>query len=115
MALLDDFKARFPGYDTATADTYVPIMEDARLAYFAEDYSADNKELVLNLVAHLVTVEARASDSAERLEASRTVGSVSQSFQAGTASNPLNEFFSSTRYGQVYLRLLRHRGGGVFV
>lgn len=115
MALLDDFKARFPAFDEDTADTYVPIMEEARLAYFAEDYSASNKELVLNLIAHLATVEARASDSPEQIEASRTVGSVSQSFQSGAMAQPLDEFFTSTRYGQAYLRLLRFRRGAMFV
>lgn len=113
MALLDDFKARFPGIPTATADTYVPILEDVWPEYFGGDYNAANKEIVLQLLAHLVTTEAAAGNGPAQVEASRSVGSVSVSFQAGASSA---SWFGTTRYGQRYLELLRSRGGGaVFV
>lgn len=113
MALLDDFKARFPGIATATADTYVPILEDVWPEHFGGDYNADNKEIILQLVAHLVVTEAATGNAPAQLEASRSVGSVSVSFAAGAGAAPND--FAATRYGQRYLQLLRQRGGAVFV
>jgi len=114
MAILDDFKARFPGIPTATADTYVPVLEAVWPQYFGGAYDTGNKEIVLQLLAHLVTVDALAGAGPMQTEASRSVGSVSVSFQAGAAAkSALTDFFRSTRYGQQYLLLLSQRGYGV--
>jgi len=58
MAVSDDFKSRFPEFDAVTVDQYIPILEPVWPSYWGGDYAAPSgQEIVLNLLAHLITAE----------------------------------------------------------
>ena len=118
MALIDDFKARFPEFADAVVDLYIPILEPVYPAYYALAYVAATKEATLNLLAHLITLEtsAGASSSSSQAVASKSVGSVSVSYQASTYSGgELYESYRGTKYGQRFLTLTASRYGGAAV
>ncbi len=115
MALIDDLKARFPEFDTAVVDQYLPILEDVWPCYYGQAYTACNKEIILNLVAHLVVIESAQNASPVKEESSRSVGSVSVSFESRASANNLSDFFGSTKYGQKYLLLTSTRRRAFFV
>lgn len=109
MAILDDFKARFPDFDEADADQYVPIFENVWPAYFNREYEP-NKEIVLNLIAHLIVMEQQDGAGPLQSAQSKSTGSVSASYHP-RESGRLEDFFASTKYGQRYLLLTRTRYG----
>lgn len=116
MAILDDFKTRFPEFDTAQADTYVPILEDVWPCYYGGKYEGCGQEIVLNLLAHMITIEASPGSGNVKSTQSKSVGNVSVSYSPGYA--PTSErmaWLKTTKYGMRYIMLTRHRQGGVFV
>ena len=118
MALLDDFKARFPEFSVPVADQYVPILEPIWPCYWNGEYDTDEctKEIVLNLLGHLITVETSSGSGNVKTTASKSVGSVSVSYDAGfAASSERVAWFKTTKYGARYLLLTRPRQGAVFV
>lgn len=115
MALIDDFKARFPEFETATVDTYLPILEPVWPSYYGVTYSTASKEAVLNLIAHLITMETSGSSGASQQVASVSVGSVSESYQAAASVSEGAVFWNSTKYGQRFRRLTQGRYGGIAV
>lgn len=116
MALIDDFKARFPEFDTADADTYIPILEPLWPCYYGGSYEGCDVEIILNLLAHLLVSELSTSIETIKDVASQSVGSVSVSYAtASTSTNERSDWLRSTKYGQRYLMLTRTRAGGVFV
>ena len=115
MALLDDFKARFPEFGVADADRYIPILETVWPEYFGKPY-ADNKEAVLNLNAHLMVGEISTSKESAQIVSSESVGSVSTSYASPThEGGALYDFFNSTKYGQRFWMLTKNKRGGVAV
>jgi hypothetical protein len=115
VALIDDFKARFPEFPTATVDAYLPILEPVWPCYYGRSYTTC-PEIVLNLVAHLMVGEVAASQSAPQVVASKSVGSVSTSYAAMSHSGgALFDFFNTTKYGQRFWMLTRNKFGGVAV
>lgn len=117
MALIDDFKTRFPEFDTAVVDQYLPILEPIWPCYFGGDYADPcDKEAALNLIGHLLTSEIQAGSSTVKEVASKSVGNVSVSYSAGHVSTSERmTWLRSTKYGMRYIMLTRHRQGGVFV
>ena len=117
MALVDDFKTRFPEFETAVVDQYLPDpLESVWPCYYGGDYSiACDKEAILNLVAHLMLLEIQTSSASPQSVASQSVGDVSQSFVAKNSSGYDNDFFMSTKYGARFLYLTASNIGGVFV
>ena len=109
MTVQDDFKARFPEFDEADVDQYLPVLEDVWPAYFNRKYEP-NKEVVLNLIAHLVVTEKQAGTGPVQSAQSKSVGSVSVSYR-DRESGRLEDFFGTTKYGQRYLFLSRTRYG----
>lgn len=115
MALLADFKARFPAIPTADADTYVPILENVWPEYYGKQYEG-NEEIVLNLVAHLLVAEKDSGSSQSKSVESKSVGNVSVSYSASTQTGgPDYDFFRTTKYGQRYLILIKSSRGAYFV
>ena len=112
MSLLSDFKTRFPDIGTVTADKYVGILEPVIPHYYGGAYDGVGKEITLQLLAHLVTVESARGNGPTRSETSKSVGSVSVSYESATASGgALYDFFRTTRYGQQFLLLTRRNIG----
>lgn len=117
MALLDDFKARFPEFDAATADQYIPILEPIWPCYYGGTYTDPcGQEIVLNLLAHMLTIETSPGSGNVKSTQSKSVGNVSISYSQGYApTSERNDWLSRTKYGMRYTMLTRHRQGGVFV
>jgi len=88
MAVSDDFKSRFPEFDAVTVDQYIPILEPVWPSYWGGDYAAPSgQEIVLNLIAHLITAEISAGSENVKTALSKSVGSVSVSYSQGYRSN----------------------------
>ena len=116
MALIDDFKARFPEFTDAVVDQYIPILEPVWPCYYNKTYENCNQEAILNLVAHLLVMEVRNGAASIQNVASKSVGSVSTSFQASTASQgQMTDLYNSTKYGQRFLLLIGRNYGGIAV
>jgi hypothetical protein len=117
MALIDDFKTRFPAFDTAVVDQYLPILVPVWPCYYGGTYDDTcEQEIILNLIAHLLVTETIAGNGNVKSTSSQSVGNVSVSYSEGYASNSeRSAWFKTTKYGSRYLMLTRKRQGGVFV
>jgi len=118
MAFIDDFKTRFPEIDIATVDTYFPINETTYQCYFGAVYIGDgncNDEAILQLMAHLITIDSNSGSSSLKDKSSQGVDGVSVSFNSVPVTSQNDAFFMSTKYGQRYLQLRAHHFGGFFV
>ena len=117
MALIDDFKTRFPEFDTATVDQYLPILEPLWPCYWGGNYTeACGQEIVLNLIGHLLVVETSAGSGNVKSAQSKSVGSVSVSYSQSVApSSERKSWLNTTKYGMRYLLLTSRSAGGVFV
>lgn len=121
MALIDDFKVRFPEFDSTVVDNRLPFLEDVFHCYFGANYGANacDDEAILQLLAHLMVLDGQTQNGNQlplQLEASKSVGSVSVSYTAGfVSSSDRDAFFGLTMYGQMFLMLTRSRRGGYFV
>lgn len=116
MALIDDFKQRFPEFDGGVVDQYFPVVEPVYPCYFGGDVNVPcDKEAALNLIAHLITVNSAPTATAKRAAASKSVGSVSVSYGTSSDTRANADFFNTTRYGQQFLTLTQHNIGGFFV
>lgn len=119
MSILDDFKARFPEIDPAKADVLVPIYENIYSCYYGGDYAvACDKEAILLLLAHLVVTDPQytggSGSAPSRSTQSKTVGSVSVSYDAVESGSNQTVWFNSTRYGQMFLMVTANNIGPKF-
>lgn len=113
--MIDDFKARFPEFSSAVVDQYLPPLMNAWQCYYGKPYTACNKEIILNLLAHLLTLSRSKGASSVRQQSSRTVGSVSVGFEATASGSNLSDFFGATKYGQAFMFLTSTRRRAFFV
>jgi len=115
MSIQDDFEARF-----AAAVPPIPWVEAIAStwpSYTCLQYNEKNKEAILNLIAFLLTNASAPGTGSARNVASKSVGSVSVSYEASASqSSNLASWFNSNRYGQTYWILSGgRRVGAVFV
>ena len=117
MALIDDFKIRFTEFQESVVDQYIPILEPVWPCYYGGSYDDScDKEIVLNLVAHLLVAETASGSTTVKNTQSQSVGNVSVSYAPGMASSSFrDDWLGSTKYGQRYMMLTRSRSGAVFV
>ena len=117
MPIIDDFTGRFPEFDIAIVDQYLPILEPLWSCYWGGSYDEPcGKEIVLNLIAHLIVGETTAGSGNIKEVQSKSVGSVSVSYSPGVApSSARNVWLNTTRYGSRYLLLTSRPVGGIFV
>lgn len=115
MALIDDFKTRFPEFPSATVDSYFPVLEEVWPAYYNTTYQASTKEAVLNLLAHLLVGETSTSPGTVGTVQSKSAGGVSVSYAAPQSISQMQSMFGSTKYGQRFMLLTRRNYGGVAV
>lgn len=113
MALIDDFKSKFPNFDATNVDTYFPSIQDDYKCYYGGTYgnnSCDNI-IILYLLGHLYYTYVNSIENGvtpPTIESSRSVGRVSVSIDTSLyKDNGDDVFFSSTVYGMQYLRLIR--------
>jgi len=117
MTLACDFKIRFPEFDAETVNLYLPILDPLWACYWGGSYDEPcGKEIVLNLLAHLLSVETQAGSGNIKTAQSKSVGSVSVSYSQGyAATSERKAWLNTTRYGSRYLLLTSRSAGGVFV
>jgi len=114
MTVIDDFKARFPEFDTTEVDTYLPTLIELWTCYWGGTYVDCGVEVVLNLLAHMFVQEIAGGSGALKDETSKSVGNVSASYSIKTESER-SLWFRATRYGMRFLLLTMHDHGGYFV
>lgn len=95
--LLDDFKARFPEFEASKVDAVFSVLESSYNLYYGETYSADNADVILQLLAHLFVNETMMN---------KTMGGVVEEVDDEMA------FFKTTKYGQRFMLLIKHHHGG---
>ena len=117
MSLLTDFKTRFPELTNTQTDLVIPTLEQVWPCYYGGDYSlVCDREVILNLVAHLFVDETSAGSGSLKSVSSKSVGSVSVSYANATYSGGEGyDFFKTTKYGKRYLMLTQQNSGAVFV
>ena len=117
MAIIDDFKARFPNFDSAVVDVILPIIEPIYPCYYGGSYSSPcGKEIILNLLAHLFVSETNPSNAPSKTALSLSADGVSTSFEQFASQESMQEkFFATTKYGKTYLMLINSSVGGFFV
>jgi hypothetical protein len=118
MALIDDFKARFPEFDSAKVDEIVPTLDGVWQCYYGGDYENPcDKEAVLMLMAHLFVEESSPGTEGPKETTNKAVGNVSVGFAsgAGGAMNRLWPHFGSSKYGKRFMLLINKNSGAVFV
>ena len=117
MARIDDFKARFPSFDTAVVDSLFPVVEPVSSVYFGGDYDANplEREMFMQLWAHMITIESKRSGDSVRNKSSKAVGSVSVSYEASQSESGRLGWFNTTKYGQQFVLLSCQTQGAVFV
>lgn len=120
MALLDDFKGRFPEFPEDVADTFVPPLDGVWQFYYGGDYDVPrDREAILNLAAHLALMDSGTASNTGaagyRQSTSKSVGSVSVSYATGSDETATDSFYMATRYGQRFLMLRRYNAGAMFV
>ena len=118
MAVIDDFKSRFAEFSVSDVDTYLPALIDEYPFFYGGDYEESDNEkfIILYLLAHLLVGELalQSGSGPDKIEASKSVGSVSVSYFNGRYDKQ-DEFFMATRYGQRYLRLISKNLGARWV
>lgn len=115
MALIDDFKARFPEFPASVVDQYFPIIESYWQCYYGYPYEGCYKEAILNLIAHLMVMETTTGSGSIRNVTSQSVGSVSESFESASSTGGLYDLFGTSKYGQRFLFLISRSHGPRFV
>ncbi len=97
MSIQTDFEARFPTIP------WVEAVASTWPAYTCLEYNDQNKEAILNLIAFLLTNASAPGAGSARNVASKSVGSVSVSYEASASQGSnLASWFNSNRYGQTY-------------
>lgn len=114
MTVIEDFKTRFPEFDTTEVDTYLPTQIEIYPCFYGGLYEDCGVEIILNLLAHMLTQETADGVESLKSENSKSVGSVSVSYGLETKSER-GLWFRSTKYGMRYLLLTRYNHGGQFV
>jgi hypothetical protein len=121
MAMIDDFKTKFPMIPDATVDTYFPMFKTNYKCYYGAEYGNNicDDEAILYLIAHLITTTQQSvliGSTPNFAVANESVDGVSTSYFMGNATVSLNEsFFLSTIFGQMYLQLISKNVGACFV
>lgn len=108
MDIQADFELRFPGIP------WVDAVASSWIYYTCLQYDERSKEAILNLIAHLLTLASRPGGGAtsSRNVASKSVGSVSVSYEATAGSTSgLASWYSTTGYGQIFWMLTGRRVG----
>lgn len=118
MAFIDDFKTKFPEFDTAKVDSYFATSENDYQCYFGAIYQGNGEcddQAILMLQAHLFVLSEKTGTSALKDTASKSVDGVSVSYVAPATTSQSDAFFSSTKYGQRYMQIRAFNFGGCFV
>tara|TARA_R100000655_G_scaffold15789_3_gene34806 strand:+ start:10598 stop:10960 length:363 start_codon:yes stop_codon:yes gene_type:complete len=120
MSLLDDFKVRFQNdskLDLVAIENDWASLDPIWNCYYCFNYGQDSctDEAIFNLIAHLWLAESSSKTSPIKPTQSKSVGSVSVTYNASDDASNNTLFYNTTIYGQRFLRLSMKNRGGYFV
>lgn len=117
MALIDDFKAKFPNDFTEAQvdDNWANLDPEYQCFYNADLTIACEKSAALYVIAHLLYLSLQTSNASFRLAQSTTVHDVSVSYAMPANFDDLHAFYNTTRYGQLFIQITSSTMGAVFV
>ena len=115
MALIDDFKARFPEFDETEIDAAWSGLEAYWPCFYGAEYGSNDcdDQKILYLIAHLFSVNQ--STGSAKTASSDSVGDVSSSYVVSAGMSDREAFFSSTKYGQQFNMMIQNMFGAFFV
>lgn len=116
MALIDDFKAKFPEFDESAVDAQWSSLDEEWSCYFNWKYGDESckDQAILYLIAHIFA--ANNKEGTSKSTASKAVGSVSVSYNASGFTQSFDIWLNTTKYGQRFLMLTQRLAqGGFFV
>ena len=116
MALIDDFKAKFPNDFTEQQvdDNWANLDPEYLCFYRANLNIACEKSAALYVIAHLLYLSLQTSKASFRLATSTTVHDVSVSYATPANIDDLHTFYNTTRYGQLFLMITSSKIGPMF-
>jgi len=120
MSLLDDFKERFKNdskLDLDAIEADWDSLDPEWYCYYCCEYGQNpcDDEAIFNLIAHLWLLESSSKTSPIKSTQSKSVGSVSVSYTPSNDNSNNTLFYSTSIYGQRFLRLIMGNRGGYFV
>lgn len=117
MSLLTDFITRFPELSNDNTATVVERLDKVWPCYYGGNYESNcDREIILNLVAHLFVDETNPGTGSLKSVNSKSVGSVSVGYSSDTFSGgQLYDTFRTTKYGKRFLMLTAKNAGARFV
>lgn len=120
MTILQDFLTQFPKFDEAAVTAAFPSLLNTYPSFYDKAYDNINlycttNKAILYLIAHMYVIDKTPSDGQINQFTSSGVDGVSGTFRIKTDSTDFISFFSATKYGQVFLQMIKRRQGGVFV
>lgn len=119
MALIDDFKDRFPNFSGSDIDNVFSFLEAEYKCYYNYEYgfSSCSDQAILNLLAHLFILNQSQSESSDPIKEMQSVsdGTASITYQQRQLGSDVQDYFNTTIYGQKFLQMTRLSGVGFFV
>lgn len=117
MSLQNSFIKRYPEFKDADLEQVGIFIEDAKAEISEKQWGQLYGRGVMALAAHLLRISFNLKESqggAIRPIASETAGELSVSYTQ-SISNPSDDFYQTSAYGQEYLRLRKLIGIGIIV
>jgi len=116
MAMIDDFKAKFPEFNSTKVDAAFPFLEDEYICLYDYKYDANAcaDKIILYLLAHLFVLKETDGTGSIKDAQSKAVGSVSVSYVANFETSGFFNFYNTTKYGQAFLMLTNKNGQGAY-
>ncbi|HDR0997898.1 DUF4054 domain-containing protein [Pasteurella multocida] len=117
MPLQNSFIKRYPEFKNADPEQVGIFIEDAKAEISEKHWGRLYERGVMALTAHLLRISFNSKESqggAIRPISSETAGELSVSYTQ-SISNPSDDFYQTTAYGQEYLRLRKLIGVGIIV
>jgi hypothetical protein len=117
MALIDDFKTRFPEFTASDVDTAWSSLEAVWPCMYGGTYGSSDcdDQAILLLIAHLFYLSTVSTSQPAMSAVSQSVGSVSVTNMIDQTGGDRKSFFNSTAYGQQFMLITSKRHGAFFV
>lgn len=114
MALQDDLITKFPEL-TDDINTYYDLLVDTYPCLYGATYgdSDCDDQAILYLMAHLISLQSTGKSG--NFATSKSDEGVSISYATPTTMTEQYLFYSSTKYGVMFLRLTSKNSGAYFV
>ena len=111
MALIDDFKTRFPEISATTVDRLLPLYETTFKCYYNSTYGVNDcdDEIILVLIAHLIETNRGNADgtTAPAPLQSESVDGVAVTYSTAQYKDGTELWWYSTPYGQMFQMLIQ--------